>query len=162
MPYVNEDTSEEHGYALSKLEDGKEVFFSRHGISFGRGKSWELSPARRLELQLNLPDGVRTTPRDRYPSTPGKKRKEHDRNSREFDAFNSSEFLGLLRRLLEANAPCELPDDALVIRAQMRADIESYFQRKPERPYIQRDLEVLVISNSWDEVSEGQRFPSLK
>lgn len=57
--------------------------------------------------------------------------------------------------------PCELPEDATVARAEMAVDTKSFFDRKPDRPYSQRDLSVLVISNTYDEIGEGQRHPDL-
>jgi len=166
MPSTPEDTSEAHGYAIAKLEDGKEIFFEKNGISYGRGKVWNISPEDRVWMELELPVGDRALhDRDmsaRYPSTKAKERKVRELHSDEFFALHSPEWLARLQSLLAEVGPAEMPDDATVARSHIHTDVEAFFNREPEKPFSERYLCVLVLSNTYDEIGEAQRHPDLE
>lgn len=158
MASLPRDTTEADGYAICTLQDGKETFFEKNDISYGRGRVWRVTPEQRLEMQLFLPLEERN-PHEKTGSSPALQKKAKDRRDREFMAFKKPEFLALLQRLLKANPPCDLPEDAIVAHAQVERD--SFFDRRPERPPSELDLEVLVLSITYDEITETTRHPDL-
>lgn len=173
MTSTNEDTSREHEYRMSRLvvetvggkKVGTEVFFSRRGISYGRGRVWYVSPELRVDLCLNLPAQV--------PSLRGRTKRmargklaeaQIEASYIEWEAFNSPEFLTQLDVRLKSRfeGKIALPDDAFVARCAIEADTEAFFAKEPEGPYSERRLWVLVLSNSYRELGEGNAHPDIE
>ncbi len=155
---TDKDTNEEHGYAVSKLVDGKEVFFEHKGISYGRGRAWTITPDQRRAWSLASPVETRIG---------GKAKREYRRKKRvsgteEFELLNTSAFLAKLQTILVARDLSGLPTDAIVARCQVEPDGLDRRHETSIFPYEDRNLMVLVLSNTYDVVKEGLRHPDLK
>ena len=153
------DTSEEHSYAVCRCIDGKEVFFEHKGISYGRGRSWTITPEQRTAWGLESPVETyrgksKTTKRRIY------RRKKRIVGMGEFELLNTPEFLTRLQELLKARDLKDLPEDAIVSRCQVAPDGFNLHRHEASVfPYETRDLNVLVLSSTYDVVRGG--YPSL-
>lgn len=173
MASTNEDTSREHEYRMSKLvvnevdgkKVGQETFFSRRGISYGRGRVWYVGPKLRADLQLSLPvKEPSLRERTRRRSLGKLSSAEAAASFAEWEAFNAPEFLVRLDVRLKSRfeGKIALPDDAFVARCTMEADTEAFFAKEVERSYSERNLWVLVLSNSYRELGEGNAHPDIE
>ena len=173
MTSTNEDTSREHEYRMSRLvvnevdgkKVGKEVFFSRRGISYGRGRIWYVSPKLRVDLMLSIPVKEPSLRERTKRRSIGKlSTAETEATYIEWEAFNSPEFLIRLDVRLKSQfeGRIALPDDAFVARCTIEADTDAFFAKEPERPYSERNLWVLVLSNSYRELGEGNCHPDIE
>ncbi len=173
MTSTNEDTSREHDYRMSRLvveevegnKVGTEVFFSRRGISYGRGRIWYVSPKLRVDLLLNIPvKEPSLRERTRRRALGKLSTAEAEASFSEWEAFNDPEFLVRLDVRLKSQfeGKIALPDDAFVARCTMEADTEAFFAKEVERAYSERNLWVLVLSNSYRELGEGNAHPDIE
>lgn len=164
MGSLARDTTEADGYCVCKLVDGVETFFEHKGLSYGRGRTWTLTPKQRKGVDLELPLDLVTMMMGKKKPYRAKRRKRLS-GREEYLHLNTPEFLDRLQVLLKAwPLPDPLPEDAIVGRCEIEPDGFGFdhHSRQAVHPYeADRSIVILVLSNTYDEVGEAKRHPNL-